>query len=103
MVCLFGSLDDAFLDQACTRPLSLTQTPNLAGAAEILRRSCSIGDRRVVECVEAIPVPAAWKKAALLRNCHPVFFDANGCFAAGRSRLRLCPNIGLRVEENPAC
>ena len=103
VVCLFGSLDDAFLDHACTRPLSLTQTPNLAGAAEILRRSCSIGDRRVVECVEAIPVPAAWKKAALLRNCHPVFFDANGCFAAGRSRLRLCPNIGLRVEENPAC
>jgi hypothetical protein len=73
----------------------------MATAAEILRRSCSISDRRMVECVEAIPVPGVWKKAALLRNCHPVFFDADGCFAAGRWRLRLCPNIGLRIEENP--
>jgi CRISPR-associated endonuclease/helicase Cas3 len=102
-VCLFGSWDDPFLDRACTRRLSLAQTPNMAGAAEILRRSCSIGDRRVVECIESIPVPAAWKKAALLRSCHPVFFDANGCFDAGRSRLRLCPNTGLKVEENSPC
>jgi len=103
VVCLFGSLDDVFLDHACTRPLSLTQTPNMAGAAAILRRSCSIGDRRVVECVEATPVPAAWKKAALLRNCRPLFFDANGCFAVGQSRLRLSSDIGLTVEENPEC
>jgi CRISPR-associated endonuclease/helicase Cas3 len=99
-VCLFGREDNLFLDRACTRPLSLVAAPTVASTAEILRRSCSIGDRRVVDALEAIAVPAVWRKAALLRNCRPVCFDANDCFSAGRWRLRLCPNIGLKVEDN---
>jgi CRISPR-associated endonuclease/helicase Cas3 len=47
-VCLFGRGGDLFLDRACTRPLSLTQTPKLEIAVELLRRSCSISDRRVL-------------------------------------------------------
>ncbi len=102
-VCLFGRGGDLFLDRACTRPLSLTRTPNMAGAAEVLCRSCSIGDRRVVEAIEAIPVPTVWQKVSLLRSCHPVAFDADDCFTFGRWRLRLCPKSGLKVEENPSC
>lgn len=102
-VCLFGRGDDRFLDRACTRPLSLTQRPTTAGTAEILRRSCSIGDRRVVHCLDDIEVPSVWRKTALLRNCHPVVFDADGCFPIGRWLLKLCPTTGLRVEKNLSC
>jgi CRISPR-associated endonuclease/helicase Cas3 len=101
VACLFRRGDDLFLDRACIRPLSLTRTPNMAGAVEILRRSCSVSDRRVVEFIEDIPVPTAWQKSALLRNCRPVDFDSDGVFPARRWRLRLCPNTGLKVEENP--
>src|ERR1019366_5750283 len=68
MVCLFARTGDLFLDRACTRPLSLGKTVTMAGAAEILRRSCSIGDKRVVKDLEARAGPPAWRKAALLRN-----------------------------------
>jgi CRISPR-associated endonuclease/helicase Cas3 len=102
VVCLFGRGDDLFLDRACTRPLLLAQAPTMASAAEILRRSCSIGDKRVVYGLEALPVPSAWKKNALLRNCRPVTFDTDDCCPVGKWRLRLCPNRGLRVEENPS-
>ncbi len=101
VACLFGNRDELFLDRACTRPLSLNNV-TMAGAAEILRRSCSITHRGVVFSLEALPVPSAWKKNALLRNCRPLTFDADGCCPVGKRRLRLCPDIGLRVEENPS-
>ena len=102
VVCLFGRADDLFLDRGCTRPLSKTVT--MASAAEILRRSCSIGDKRVVRGLEDILIPPNWRKNALLRNCRPLVFDADDCCPVGkRWRLRLCPDTGLRVEENPAC
>ena len=103
VVCLFGRADDLFFDRACTRPLSLATTVTMASAAEILRRSCSIGDKRVVYGLEDIPVPSAWRKNALLRNCRPLVFDANDCCLVGKWQLRLCPSSGLRVTENPAC
>ena len=100
VVCLFGRPGDIFLDRACTRPLSLAKTVTMAGAAEILRRSCSIGDKRVVKDLEERAVPPAWRKAALLRNCRPIVFDTDGCYVVNKWRLRLCPDTGLRVEEN---
>jgi CRISPR-associated endonuclease/helicase Cas3 len=102
-ICLFGRGEEQFLDKPCTRLASLRQSPTMADASEILRRSCSISDRRVVEFIEDIPIPAAWKKSTLLRNCHPVVFDADGCFPAGKWRLRLCPDTGLKVEETALC
>jgi CRISPR-associated endonuclease/helicase Cas3 len=102
VVCLFGRGEDLFLDRAHTRPLSLAGTVTPAGAAEILRRSCSVGDKRVVYVLEDIPVPGTWRKSALLRNCRPLTFDADGCCPVGKRRLRLCPEIGLRVEESPS-
>jgi CRISPR-associated endonuclease/helicase Cas3 len=101
VACLFGKRDELFLDRACTRPLSLNKV-TVSGAAEILRRSCSISNRRVVFDLEALPVPAAWKKNALLRNCRPLTFAANDCCPVGKRWLRLCPNRGLIVEENPS-
>lgn len=103
VVCLFGRTDDLFLDRACTRPLSLAKTVTMASAAEILRRSCSIGDKRVVYGLEDIPVPSTWRTNALLRNCRPLVFDADDCCPVGKWQLRLCPNTGLRVKENPVC
>jgi CRISPR-associated endonuclease/helicase Cas3 len=103
VVCLFGRTDHLFLDRACTRPLFLDKTVTMAGAAEILRRSCSIGDKRVVYRLEDIPVPGTWRTNALLRNCRPLVFDADDCSPVGKQRIRLCPNTGLRVEENPSC
>jgi CRISPR-associated endonuclease/helicase Cas3 len=104
VACLFGNGDELFLDRACTRSLSLNNV-TMAGAAKILRRSCSISHRRVVFSLEALPVPAAWKKNALLRNCRPLTFDADDCCPVGNYRMRLCPNRGLiveLVEENPS-
>jgi CRISPR-associated endonuclease/helicase Cas3 len=101
VACLFGRSDDLFLDRACTRPLSLNKV-TMAGAAEILRRSCSISDRRVVFDLEAITVPAAWKKNALLRHCRPLVFGADDCCPVGKRRLWLCPDRGLLVVENPS-
>ena len=101
VVCLFGRTGDLFLDRARTRPLSLAKTVTMAGAAEILRRSCSTGDKRVVRDLEKIAVPPAWRKAALLRNCRPIAFDIDGCYVVNdKYRIRLCPDTGLRVEEN---
>jgi len=103
VVCLFGRTHDLFFDRACTRPLSLAKTVTMASAAEILRRSCSIGDKRVVYGLEDIPIPSTWRTNALLRNCRPLVFDADDCCPVGKWQLRLCPDTGLRVKENPAC
>jgi CRISPR-associated endonuclease/helicase Cas3 len=100
VICLFRRGEDQFLDRAFTRRISPDRTPTMADAATILRRSCSIGDVRVVRELEAIAVPPAWRKAALLRNCRPIAFDADGCYLVNKWRLRLCPDTGLRVEEN---
>jgi len=102
-ICLFSRGAGLFLDRACTRPLSLTQVPTNAQAIEILGRSCSISDRRVVYDLESIPVPPAWRRSALLRNCRPVNFDDDGLHTLGRRRIRLCPDTGLKVEEIPSC
>ena len=102
VACLFARADDLFLDRACLRPLSLGEPVTMASAADILRRSCSLSDKRVVYRLEGIPIPNTWKKNALLRNCRPLIFDTNNCYQVGNHRIRLCPDTGLRVEENPS-
>lgn len=101
VICLYAGDAGLYLDSRQTRPVSLTRHPGFSDAAALLRRSCAISDRRVVEVLEAIPVPTVWRNAALLRNCRPIAFDRDGCFPLGPWRLRLCPNTGLKVEENP--
>ena len=100
-VCLFRLGEKLFYDKDHMRRVSLNLLPDKDGVAAILRRSCSIGDRRVLDSVESIPVPALWRKNALLRNCHPIDFDELGRHNFGKYSLVLSAETGLRVEKSP--
>jgi CRISPR-associated endonuclease/helicase Cas3 len=99
IVCLFGKGDDLFLDRECLRAFPNNGKLTMADIRELLRRSCPVSDRRIVDMLDAIRVPCEWKKSALLKTCRPLVFDSDGGFELGRWRLTLSPSIGLAVEE----
>jgi CRISPR-associated endonuclease/helicase Cas3 len=92
------------LDETSEGPTPHGQIVDLEGeattkaAAELLQRSVSISDRRVVFPLVEQEAPPGWRKSALLRQCRAVVLDADGRCEIGNHTLRLDPELGVVIE-----
>ena len=103
LIGLFEKDGAHFIDRACTERVFITALPSHKESIRLLRRSCSLSDRRAVGFFEQQPSPQSWKKSPLLRHCRPVYFAKSGCAVMGEWQLRLCPETGLRIEKDESC
>lgn len=79
-------------------PINLQIAPTIATTEAFLKRSLNLTDRRVVFQLLEREIPAAWRKSALLRRLHPLYFGPDGAATVGHMRLLLDPDLGLRIE-----
>jgi CRISPR-associated endonuclease/helicase Cas3 len=78
--------------------VSLTAMPSVPLARDLLRRSLSLSDRRVVYDLLGQPVPAGWRKSPLLRQHRLLALNPAGCVTVGTHTIRLDPDLGVLVE-----
>lgn len=97
IVCLYGTRERATLDAAGTQVVDLAVKPDQQLTMRLLGRSLSVSLKHAVGPLRAEPIPQAWKRAALLRWQHPVFFDSKGYGRVGNVPLRLDQEEGLLI------
>jgi CRISPR-associated endonuclease/helicase Cas3 len=91
------------LTDASVQIVCLRQTPEPLAApspqqvVELLHRSLSIADPRLVGALAEIETPAAWTKNALLRFHKPVVFDSSGRANVNGWVVELDPFLGFRT------
>jgi CRISPR-associated endonuclease/helicase Cas3 len=66
-------------------------------ATQLLTRSVSISDRRIVFDLMATPVPQGWRLSPLLRNHRVLILDQDDGVEIGRHYLEVNEEIGLNV------
>lgn len=98
LVCLFGSLDEAFLDVARTQPVDLHVAPSAATVRALAGRTVKVSRSEVVRAVKNEPVPVAFRDVAVLRDRHPLFFGGEPP-ALGGLRVDLSPELGLTIQK----
>jgi len=98
VVCLRKSSDQPFLRDDDAREVDMTGLPEGEMIAELLRRSLSITDKRVVFQLLAKEAPQAWRKCAPLRHHRLLEFE-NGVTAVGKYQLTLDKELGLSIED----
>ena len=98
VVLLFGTHESAWLDAAHRESVDIENVPSIDAMKQLLMRSASISDRRVVFQLLGQPPPNGWRRTALLRNHRAIFLDGDGCSRNidGYS-IRLDPETGLTV------
>ncbi len=96
IICLWGTLLQARAGRD-EEPLDLTRPPDVANIEKLLQRSVTLTRHAVVKHFAQVTHPA-WQKVALLRQCHPVFFDDDGVAQVGSQRLRLDDDLGIVYE-----
>ena len=84
-------------DQAALRR---SETPTIEIAKRLLRRSVTLGDRRIVGDLDVLPVPSGWKRSPLLRHHRPLAPDDTGAYRVGRHVLRNDPDLGIVVDHD---
>lgn len=93
VICLFGSKDRPSLDIGADI-VELDFKPDLTKTKQILLRSVSVSNRRLVKALverrEEFMVPAAWREVPLLRHHFLLFFDQN----------LVCPEFGVRLDDD---
>ena len=97
VVCLCKSSDLLFLHDGDARPFDLNCPPEGQVVVELLRRSLSITDKRVVFQLLEKEAPQAWRKCAPLRHHRLLEFE-NGVTAVGKYQLTLDKELGLSIE-----
>ena len=98
VVLLFGSYESAWLDAAHRASVDIDNVPSIDAMKQLLMRSASISDRRVVFQLLAQLPPKGWRRTALLRNHRAIFLDGDWCSESidGYS-IRLDSETGLTV------
>jgi CRISPR-associated endonuclease/helicase Cas3 len=100
VVCLFGTPERAFLDAACTRPISLAadgpMTPDVVRA--FARRTVRVLNFGVVKALERMPPSPLFADVSVLRDRRPLFFG-NGPIPLDGWTLDLDPELGLLLEK----
>ena len=98
VVLLFGTYESAWLDAAHRESVDIENVPSIDAMKQLLMRSASISDRRVVfQLLGQLP-PRGWRRTALLRNHRAIFLDGDGCSESidGYS-IRLDSETGITV------
>lgn len=99
LVCLFGTPDEPCLDPGGKDSVDVRARPSLALAAQLLRRSVSVSDRRLVRSLLEEQAPAGWQRSPLLRHHRLLTLDAAGCGRVGRHEVCVDDELGLRVSS----
>ena len=97
VVCLHESPDGTFLHDCNHAKLDMNEVPCGNEVHDLLRRSMTITDRRVVFMLIDQEPPAAWKKCPALRHHRLLEFE-DGVAMVGKYTLRLDEELGLCIE-----
>jgi CRISPR-associated endonuclease/helicase Cas3 len=82
--------------------VDLSRYPSAIEAAQLLGRSVTISDRRLVRALQAEPVPPAWQRSPLLRHHRVMVLGEGGAVQVGHHRLRLDTELGVVIDtEEP--
>ncbi len=81
------------------RAYGLDKPPSLPQIEQLLRRSVTISDRRVLYSLLREEVPAGWQKSPLLRNLRLVVLSADGGKQIEGHTLRLDPELGVLIDR----
>ncbi len=98
VVCVHKSPDGVFLHESDDNPLDMNQPPQGKMVSDMLRRSLTITDKRVVFKLINEQSPAAWKKCAALRHHRCLEFES-GIAKVDKYLLRLDQELGLSIED----
>ena len=97
LVCLFGDQARPSLDAAGRHCMDLGAAPPPARVKDLLYRSLSVADRRLVGSLAKLDTPEGWAKNAMLRFHKPVVFDTSGRADVNGWLVELNPLLGLRI------
>jgi CRISPR-associated endonuclease/helicase Cas3 len=97
VVCLFGDAARPSLDAAGRHQVDLEAAPSPWQTKQLLYRSLSVADRRLVEPLAETEIPAGWAKSAALRFHKPVIFDSSGRAEVNGWTVELNPLLGFRI------
>jgi CRISPR-associated endonuclease/helicase Cas3 len=79
-------------------PVDLDHEVTTKQAADLLQRSVSLSDARVVHVLLQQEAPPGWRESALLRQCRAVLLSGDMGCEIGRYTLRLDPELGVVIE-----
>ncbi|MCD6303325.1 MAG: hypothetical protein J7M15_07385, partial [Anaerolineae bacterium] len=99
VICLCRSAGAVFLHESDLNPLDIEELPRGEVLDNLLRRSMSISDKRVIFKLTAQEPPASWKKCPALRHHRLLTFE-NGIARVGKYSLHLDSELGLYIEGN---
>jgi CRISPR-associated endonuclease/helicase Cas3 len=97
VVCLFGDSVQPSLDASGQNRTDLRAAPSPGHVKELLHRSLSVADRRLVGSLARMETPEGWSKNPMLRFHKPLIFDSSGRAAVNGWILELNPLLGFRV------
>jgi CRISPR-associated endonuclease/helicase Cas3 len=97
IVCLAGTGEHPLLRPGGA-PINLQHKPSYDEVEELLQRSVSLANRRIVRLLRAQPPPPRWDEIPLLRHYRSVIFDAQGNASIGQHRIRLDPDLGIVID-----
>jgi CRISPR-associated endonuclease/helicase Cas3 len=97
VVCLFGDPARPSLDATGHHCTDLGAKPAPTHAKDLMNRSLSVSDRRLVGSLAELETPEGWAKHAMLRFHKPVVFDASGRADLKGWLLELDPALGFRI------
>ncbi len=96
---LHGSLERPSLETDNLRPVDLARVPPTAEAKDLLMRSVTVSDRRVVFSLLEQAVPSGWRQSPLLRHHRAVVLGETGTASVGKYELRLDKEVGLTIAQ----
>ena len=91
--------DSQYMESDRPGLVGVGSTPSIETTKDLLTRSVSISDRRVVsQLLQQVP-PPAWRRSALLRNHRAIVLNEQGVTSIGDWELALDDEVGLTVNR----
>jgi CRISPR-associated endonuclease/helicase Cas3 len=97
VVCLFGDSVRPSMDLSGNKCTDLRAAPSPGQVKELLYRSLSVADRRLVGALAKMETPEGWAKSAMLRFHKPLIFDSSGRAEVNGHIVELDPLLGFQV------
>jgi CRISPR-associated endonuclease/helicase Cas3 len=97
IVCLFGDSARPSLDVLGHNRTDLRAVPSPGHVRELLRRSLSVADKRLVGSLAKTATPEGWAKSAMLRFHKAVIFDSSARVEVNGYMVELNPLLGFRI------
>jgi CRISPR-associated endonuclease/helicase Cas3 len=99
VVCLFGDPARPSMDAPGHNRTDLRAAPSPGHVRELLHRSLSVADKRLVNSLAKTETPEGWAKNAMLRFHKPLIFDSSGRAEINGWTVELNPLLGFGILE----